>query len=186
MNSFIRNKLYKKQEEKAVEKTTTKKVAQVFYARWLLFQHKSKQQELAVYVAIHLYKNLLISETICFEFSTSTAKTMQLWLCMPHNIWNRSFSVYCVLMSSCFCTLSRERMKMGELRLLITDSLDISSFQQCLWNCIILANFFFPSKGTDYQRVLFSQHYFVHTAVSILNSALPCFWHAIYFSMKWK
>lgn len=78
MNSFIRNKLYKKQEEKAVEKTTTKKVAQVFYARWLLFQHKSKQQELAVYVAIHLYKNLLISETVCFEFSTSTAKTMQL------------------------------------------------------------------------------------------------------------
>lgn len=62
---------------------------------------------------------------------------------MPHNVWNRSFSVYCVLMSSCFCTLSRERMKMGKLKLLITDRLDISSFQQCLWNCIILAIFFF-------------------------------------------
>lgn len=99
------------------------------------------------------------------NFATLTLHTME------HLKWVLR-CLLCVDIFTCF-VLARKRTEMGEVRLCITDNLNISTFQQDSWNYIIPANlflFFFPHEGTDYQRWLFSQNYLFCTHTSVINA----------------
>lgn len=118
------------------------------------------------------------------NFATLTLHTME------HLKWVLR-CLLCVDIFTCF-VLARKRTEMGEVRLCITDNLNISTFQQDSWNYIIPANlfsFFFPPWGHRLSEMVILPKLFIlytHISYQRLNSALPCFWHAIFFSVKLK